>query len=336
LIFVLLTVASAALAGSAVNVTGAGDSRLYERFQADLEDYFSDQFGRDIGTVARGSSLKKQSAYVDGYSTEGGEVSKYTDASGRAVRYRLELYGEGGRWQSDYYLLNGALCIYELSVQYSSHIFWAQGSEDLHYDLTKYVLAGRNWYCLDDVGRLAYPISKPGVFSVAELEEMLAGGGSWDGDSHDGTSFPAFPYTGQSATLIERMATRTGPNTKYTEPGTFSIDTDITVFYQTEGNGVMWAMVEFQNNRQWYRLYTGMKRIDADWVPRDDEAYETRRLSRDATPVYGPGEHYASSKVKISSGERVKVFFEEGGYVMIDYEGGKQVLRGWVPVSAIE
>ena len=147
---------------------------------------------------------------------------------------------------------------------------------------------------------------------------------------------PYFPYTGLRATLNQKMATRTGPNTKYTEPGTYAQSTKISVFYQTSGNDVMWGMVEFKYNDEWYRLYTGMKRIDSASIPKDPEDYIFAYLKSGVTPNYGPGEHYAVQPDKLPSGGQVKVFYQENGYAMVDYEGFDQVVRGWIPISSLE
>ena len=149
-------------------------------------------------------------------------------------------------------------------------------------------------------------------------------------------NIPHFDHPALSASLNQKMATRTGPNTKYTEPGTFPQSTHIRVFYQTSGNGVMWGMVEFKSGGMWYRLYTGMKRIDARGVPKDSEKSQSATIARDVTPRYGPGSDYASQPDTIPDGSRVKVFFQENDYAMVDYDGGRQVVRGWVPMSALK
>ena len=147
---------------------------------------------------------------------------------------------------------------------------------------------------------------------------------------------PYFSYSGKSAVLNQKMATRTGPNTKYTEPGTFPQETAISVFYQTSGNGVQWGMVEFKANGEWYRAYTGMKRIDTGSVPKDSEKYQNLTITRSVTPLYGPGAKYAKQPATIPDGERVKVYFQQDGYAMIDYDGFSQSIRGWIPMDVLK
>jgi uncharacterized protein YraI len=191
---------------------------------------------------------------------------------------------------------------------------------------------------MDDINRQANPISAPDLFTLRELDAMLAEGDPIEYDYINGDNYlniPEFPYYARSAALNQAMATRTGPNTKYTEPGSFPQSTAITIYYQTSGNGVMWGMVEFKRNGEWYRLYTGMKRINASNVPKDTEEYTYASLSSAVTPLYGPGTEYAAQPNKLPAGGLVKVFYQENGYAMIDYEGYDQVIRGWAPTSAL-
>ncbi len=148
-------------------------------------------------------------------------------------------------------------------------------------------------------------------------------------------AIPAFDYSATRASLNQDMATRTGPNTKYTEPGTFPEATSIQLYYQTEGNGVMWGLVEFEHNGELYRLYTGMKRIDASRVPTEAENYRTMTLCTDATPRYGPGKAYALQPDWLPTGGSVKVYCQENGYCMVDYEGSSQTVRGWITVESV-
>ena len=151
-----------------------------------------------------------------------------------------------------------------------------------------------------------------------------------------GPGIRGFSFEGEYGYLNQNMATRSGPSTKYSEPGTFPESTDICVFYQTTGGSVMWGYVEFEYKELWYRVYTGMKRIDdADDVPRYEEVFQLRTMSDNALPLYGPGIEYAKLKDEIPADAEVKVYFQQDGYAMVDYEGYKQVIRGWVPLSLL-
>jgi len=156
------------------------------------------------------------------------------------------------------------------------------------------------------------------------------------GEGVYGPGIRNFAFTGEYGRLNQKLATRSGPGTKYTEPGAFPASTDISVYYQTNGNGVMWGLVEFENKGLWYRVYTGMKRIDDAYdVPRYEEVFRLRTMIGNTLPLYGPGKEYAKLKDEIPADAEVKVYFQQNGYAMVDYEGYKQVIRGWVPLSLL-
>lgn len=142
------------------------------------------------------------------------------------------------------------------------------------------------------------------------------------------------------ARLNQKMATRSGPSTLYTEElGTVSQKTDITVFWQ-EIIGVPWAMVEFSSGGMRYRAYTGMKRIDADsGVPELDYKPQKAVIVPDIRPYYGPGTQYASVNHTLRGGTIVEICCIEQGYALIDYmhplESEKR-FRSWVPMSALK
>jgi uncharacterized protein YraI len=336
--FGLIAVLVICLLPAAALGAGANSSSNYRRFQAQWDAYTEDVWSRSFDDPDIGADVfSKEGAYVYGYSTEGGEIFKYYNTDGSVLRYRLELYGESGASRYDYYFANNTMFVSDLRSNYSSMSYFP-GSEILYYEFNRYVQSGGKWYQMDDINKQANPISDPDLFSLSELDAMLTEGDPIEYDDDNGgehLDIPEFPYTGRRASLNQNMATRTGPNTKYTEPGTFPRSTDITVFYQTSGNGVMWGMVEFKQNGEWYRLYTGMKRIDANNVPKDPEDYIYASLSSTVTPRYGPGTEYALQSGNFPAGGNVKVFYKENGYAMVDYEGYSHTIRGWVPLSAL-
>jgi len=323
---------------------GANSASNYRRFQTRWEQYAADIWERSFDNPDIGANIyPKWGVYVYGHSTEGGILYKYFDTNGSALRYRLELYGESGSSHYDYYIAGDALFVSELRANFSAMSYFP-GSEVLYYEFSRYVQSGGKWYQMDDINQQANPISMPDLYTLKELDTMVTEGDPIEteynngGNNHNGGGYPdipEFPYYGRRAALNQSMAARTGPNTKYTEPGTFPQSTAITVFYQTSGNGVMWGMVEFKRNGEWYRLYTGMKRIDASNVPKDSENYVYAYLTSAVTPRYGPGTEYAAQPKKLPAGGSVKAYYQENDYAMVDYEGYDQVIRGWVPMSTL-
>lgn len=148
---------------------------------------------------------------------------------------------------------------------------------------------------------------------------------------------PATPGYAVSAALNQRMSTRSGPSTAYTEElGTLPQTTAITVIEQVMGS-VPWALVEFTNRGAKYRAYTGMKRINAyGQVPWGIQEGSPKTLLSAAQVYYGPGEHYAPRKERLAAGAQVLVFGYENGFVLVDYPVGKQRARGYVSQSAID
>ncbi len=65
-----------------------------------------------------------------------------------------------------------------------------------------------------------------------------------------------------------RLATRTGPTTEYTEPGTFYLEGSyvkiVSIAY--DENGVPWVQCEISEGYGLMRVYTGLKRFDAATV----------------------------------------------------------------------
>ncbi len=147
----------------------------------------------------------------------------------------------------------------------------------------------------------------------------------------------ALPAQAVPARLNQRMATRSGPSTLYTEElGTLPKDTPITVIEQVMGS-VPWGLVEFEKRGLLYRAYTGMKRIDAYGpVPWGIQEGTFTYMSRNAQVYYGPGEHYAPRQESLYAGQSVLTFGWENGFVMVEYPLGDKKVRGYVRDTAVQ
>lgn len=139
------------------------------------------------------------------------------------------------------------------------------------------------------------------------------------------------------ASLTMRMATRSGPGTKYTEElGALPIETPITLIYQVMNGPTPWGMVEFSTGGRKYRAYTGMKRIQPFApLPFTEEEMVEYTLSEASPVYYGPGEDYATRKESLGIGRIVRVFGWENYYLLIEYKPGDQWVRGYVPEHCI-
>lgn len=142
---------------------------------------------------------------------------------------------------------------------------------------------------------------------------------------------------GFEAHLIDRMATRSGPGTKYTEElGTFAEDTKIIVIAQAETNGTVWYQVEFTRNQKLYRAYTGKKRVSAYGdIPWESPDYVEDKATGGADAYYGPGTNYAKRRKGISKGDTVRVFGVEGDWALCEYREDNKWCRAYISVDKL-
>lgn len=188
-----------------------------------------------------------------------------------------------------------------------------------------------NEYCLTKVNSYRYDFSLPDGRAFDALMQ------NQDNDVFDDpeiASVPAFPYSPLKIYPNQNISTRTGPGTKYTEPGTFSKSYDYTVYYQTEGNSVNWGYVEFELSDGKIRAYTGVKRFNVyGYLPYDEESWTYAFVNTSFATRYGPGYDYKQAPYESPAyGTYVQAYYTEDNWTMIEYtlSNGYQH-RGWVP-----
>ena len=139
-----------------------------------------------------------------------------------------------------------------------------------------------------------------------------------------------------SAVPNQKLATRSGPGTEYSEEnGTLPKNTSI-VAYVLEGDNV-WVMIECNTSRGKIRCYTGKKRVNTkSSLPKLTARNMPAYVKSNITPYYGPGKSYAPFYKSISSGTPVTVVYDEQGYALIDYWEGDLRLRSWVPLNVLQ
>lgn len=149
---------------------------------------------------------------------------------------------------------------------------------------------------------------------------------------------PELAAAGTSATLNQKMATRSGPSTKYTEElGTLPITTNITVIAQVETVGTVWYQVEFKMNGKLYRAYTGKKRVNAyGSIPWESDLYTEDVTVAYAKSYYGPGTQYAQRKQAVARGAQVRVFQVEGEWALCDYQEDGKWARGYINTADLK
>ena len=143
------------------------------------------------------------------------------------------------------------------------------------------------------------------------------------------------PLKPMTAYLNQKLATRSGPGTNYTELGTYGQNTNIVLYEQEIGGSVTWGMIEFRGNGGLIRAYTGMKRIDTDTtdIPWANTITYSATLAYDTVPRRGPGQEYAPCDQMLRAGAQLLLYHEELGYVMADfyYPGDDLLTRAWIP-----
>jgi len=148
----------------------------------------------------------------------------------------------------------------------------------------------------------------------------------------------AVPASAATAYPLEKLAFRTGPNTRYTELFTLPQSTRITPLELEEGNGVMWVLCEFTYNGKTYHGYTGLKRMSLSGsLQVADHVLKSGRMSQ-ATDVYtAPGKN-AAVRGKVGRYELVSYLRTEGSYDYIEFydSNSKSPSRGWVNTNYVE
>lgn len=167
------------------------------------------------------------------------------------------------------------------------------------------------------------------------------GKGYFDGGTATASGY--FQYAYVPAKLNQKMATRSGPSTNYSEQGTyFSKGTEVTVLSAAydNRNGIWWAQVEFSYKGMMRRAYTGFKRLNinpADVVA-EEEPIGTYVIASSVTPLYGPGKSFDAYSLKLASGTKGSVYAFENDYAQFEYfDSAKNVYRRvWVPTSKLK
>lgn len=140
------------------------------------------------------------------------------------------------------------------------------------------------------------------------------------------------------ARLNQRISTRSGPGTDYTEPGTFLSAGDYVTVHSKKWdwmNEIWWVQVEFTSGGKRYRAYTGSWRMDVDLsrVP-EELSLRTCEVQYDTRAYAGPGSQYASMGT-VRSGMVGTLYEVENGYAQIEIwdQYTELMMRVWVDIS---
>ena len=168
----------------------------------------------------------------------------------------------------------------------------------------------------------------------------------------DGTPRPAdtgntvskMNYTNYShiqCTLNNQLATRTGPSTRYDEPGTFlSAGKTVTALSKVydQNSEIWWVQVEFSESGKLYWAYTGLKRLNGlnlANVPEEDVIGNCTTTSS-TVGYYAPSTKAAAIRQSIPTGIECTIYgyvhSDADDYVQIEFydSGLRTYRRAWV------
>ena len=167
----------------------------------------------------------------------------------------------------------------------------------------------------------------------------VSGGTSSSSSSSSSSSFSWSPKTsGITAKLLMRLSTRSGPSTRYDEPGTFFQNNWNSKTVQVLGkswdtsNQIWWVLVDFSDGGTRYRAWTGLKRVNVN-INNVPEIFSIGEGTISATDTWrGPGGNYAKGP-RVTSWKDVVAYSRENGYVEVEYYNSydNKIYRCWVP-----
>lgn len=141
--------------------------------------FFAGNFEECISSyLNKVDELESESRDLMNKSTEGGELVRYQDRDGETVRYKMLIYGEMGRLETNYYIIGDRIYYSELWEKYSRPIYWEPGSIDIwNRELEQGMLVDGQYYQYDssrEQFELFDAVELP-YRSLAELDEEFDG-----------------------------------------------------------------------------------------------------------------------------------------------------------------
>lgn len=168
------------------------------------------------------------------------------------------------------------------------------------------------------------------------------------------------PVYSATATPIQRLSFRSGPNTRYSELFTLPQSTVITPLAYEEGNGVTWVLCEFVFEGKVWRGYTGLKRMKVNgklpWatnlygsgcILNDVAVYTAPNVNAKECGVLREGDFVAYLQLSYPCDQpdcETCMFYAEYdylqcpvGYAFVEYLdlNTQQPARGWISLNAL-
>jgi len=218
---------------------------------------------------------------------------------------------------------------------------------DYNRSVLKYVGAGEIVYCVEALAE-QYCVAHGNSLGYIDAQYLAAvnddyyafilPGSVMQGSGNqyiDYRGTPYFTYSPFAAKATQKLATRSGPGTQYTDTLTYPQSTQIDAYDVVNASDAAWVCIEFTYRSEKYMLYTGQKRVNVGGVlstVQEEETF-TAVITQELTPHYGPGYAYALSKNAVPAGSQVQGIYQSvDGWLMFDYrlENGK-IQRAWAP-----
>lgn len=105
------------------------------------------------------------------YDQHTAELTRYTDLSGKCLRYRVDLYGETMREVINYYFCDDFIAVSVVQDYYSSWILSAGYSDILYTTMENYIIVGEDVYIVHENGTFEMTKKeKAGILLPDEME----------------------------------------------------------------------------------------------------------------------------------------------------------------------
>lgn len=124
------------------------------------------------------SSIITETRHLSDISTEGGTITRYMDKNGKLYRYRLNIYGETGRMENNYFFTDNFVYYTSLHEEYCVPANLTKGSVDiLEQTLTEGILPDETCYRYDRVrDQILIDHILDSVYTEEELADLYENG----------------------------------------------------------------------------------------------------------------------------------------------------------------
>lgn len=223
-------------------------------------------------------------------------------------------------------------CPESVGVYYEYPTYYMSTGDHTHILLEKELL-----FC----NRCGAPAGRGSDVNLSDHEPHVFSGNTCIYCGHVDSQSGGMAPQGVQATLRQVIASRTGPSTSYTEPGSFLRAGDVVTVRTKvwdERNEIWWVQVEFAWRDQLLRVYTGAKRLNVDLsrVPEEYALGEGSVITY--TDAYAGPDAWAYRRWDngVPRNTAVTLYEVENGYAHVEYwdSASWQNRRVWVPLSA--